>query len=154
MTDSRLRWHKKIKLVSKTERRDVRSLTAALRSLITVEVLLCCTFYPGTGRLAGWSCLMNVLEKEGSFRGSTTAVLGGHEQMSPQHFECKSLWRPCIVFENITVCLFWQPSRRRNCNSSSVDVHVLTIPTRFPPWLNWREMSCSFVCVRAVRKVD
>lgn len=53
MTYGRLRWHKKIKLVSKTERRDVRSLTAALQSLITVEVLLCCTFYPGTGRLAG-----------------------------------------------------------------------------------------------------
>lgn len=48
--------------------------------------------------------------------------------MSPQHFECKSLWRPCIVFENITVCLFWQPSRQRKCNSSSVtcDVYFLT----------------------------
>lgn len=46
---------------SKTERRD--------RVLLMVEALLCCTFYPGTGRLAGWSCLMNVLGKEGSFRG-------------------------------------------------------------------------------------
>lgn len=64
---------KTLRTIENLKWRDIHSMAAKLRDVKKKKsdvLMFCCTFYPGTGRLAGWSsCLMNVLGREGSFRG-------------------------------------------------------------------------------------
>lgn len=67
-------------------------------------------------------------------------MLGGeHGQMSPQHFECKSFWHLCIVFEKFRMSLFWQPRKSdRGCKKAVLHLlfTIVTDTKRFPPRLN------------------
>lgn len=58
------------------------------------------------------------IEREDHLEGRVDICWGGErEQMSPQHFECKSFWHLCIVSENFRMSLFWQPGRSHwRCN--------------------------------------